>query len=558
MNRSVLALALLAALPAAHAAPWTYRGTLDDGGAPANGRYDLRLTLLDESAERIVVQPLTLFDVVVAEGRFAVEVDFGADLASAPPLRLKTEVQQGASGFVALGEPTRFDPKAASGGANWDLLGNAGTDPELNFVGTTDAVPLVLRAGNVQAMRLEPSIELVDGTPLTANVIAGSRANAVSEGVRGATVGGGGVPTGNSDPLFDFEGPNRVTDHYGTVAGGYNNQAGTDDPNLIDASFATVGGGARNRATGGASTVGGGQVNTASAGESTVAGGAANWAAGERSTIGGGFANSATATGSTVGGGSLNTAVGVHATVGGGESNLALGLASAVVGGTGNTAVGDYSAVPGGRFNCAGGDGSLAAGTRARVRPGAVDTSDGCLGVPASGDANGDEGTFIWADSQNSSVVSTGADQFVVRAQGGIWFGTTSTPSIPAGRFINTSTGAHLTSGGTWTNASSRTLKTGFSAIDAGAVLDRVLGLPVLRWRYTASPAEGEHLGPIAEDFRAAFGLGADGRSISTVDASGVALAAIQGLNARLQAENDALKARLAAIEAALASRGKR
>lgn len=555
MKRSALALALLSVLPAAQSASWTYRGTLADGGVPADGRYDIRLTLLDESARKVVVEPLTLHGVEVSHGRFAVEVDFGVDLTSAPPLRLKTEVQQGGSGFVALGAPTRFDAKAALGGASWGLLGNAGTDPTLNFVGTTDAQPLVLRAGNAQALRIEPSSVQVNGLPITANVIGGSLANGVSAGARGATIGGGGVPLGNSDPIFSAEAPNVATEHYATISGGYNNVAGNSNTNPVDAAFATIGGGARNVASGTGSTVAGGQVNTASGLESTVAGGAANVASGQRSTIGGGFVNVAVGSHSTVGGGFDNHASGEYSVVGGGRGNRALETGSVVAGGESSSAVGAFSVVPGGRLNCAGGAASFAAGTRAKVRPGATNGNPGCAGVASSNDADGDQGTFVWADSQTADVVSSGPDQFIVRARGGVWFGSNSSASVPAGRFINTSTGAFLSSGGTWTNASSRALKTGFAAIDPGAVLDRVLELPVLRWRYTGSPAEGEHLGPIAEDFRAAFGLGADGRSISTVDASGVALAAIQGLNARLEAENEALKARLAAIEARLAAR---
>ena len=42
-------------------------------------------------------------------------------------------------------------------------------------------------------------------------------------------------------------------------------------------------------------------------------------------------------------------------------------------------------------------------------------------------------------------------------------------------------------------------------------------------------------MGPMAQDFSAAFGLGEDDKHISTVDADGVALAAIQGLHQQLQ-----------------------
>ena len=114
-----------------------------------------------------------------------------------------------------------------------------------------------------------------------------------------------------------------------------------------------------------------------------------------------------------------------------------------------------------------------------------------------------------------------------------------------------TANGAKLTAGGSWTNGSSRLFKQGFAAIDPTEMLSKVVSLPITRWTYRNS-AEGEHIGPMAEDFQAAFGTGSDNQHIATVDADGVALAAIQGLNAKLEAENAALKARLAAIEAQL------
>ncbi|HQX26036.1 MAG TPA: hypothetical protein PLE37_13765, partial [Pseudomonadota bacterium] len=157
MTRTLLALALVAASAAAAADSWTYRGTLSDAGAPANGSYDLRLTLLDEARGSTVAGPLTLPGVMVRDGQFAAEVDFGLDLRKAPALALRTEVQQGGGGFVALGAPTHFDAKAALAGVCWDTEGNAGTDPALNFIGTTDAQPLVLRTRNAQSLRLEPS-----------------------------------------------------------------------------------------------------------------------------------------------------------------------------------------------------------------------------------------------------------------------------------------------------------------------------------------------------------------------------------------------------------------
>jgi hypothetical protein len=549
MTRTLLALALASVIGGAWAAPMTYRGTLTDGGRPANGQYDLRLTVLDASGRKALVPPVTLSGVRVIAGHFAVDVDFGLDPTALPEARLATEVRSSGGDFVALGTPTPV-AKAVTGSTPWTLDGNAGTDPAVNFIGTTDAQPLVLRTRNAQSLRIEPSGVLTAGLPITANVIAGSRANAVTAGVRGATIGGGGTPTGASDPDFELEGPNRVTDHYGTVAGGYNNRAGNDDSALSNRAFATVGGGLRNVASGSGSTIGGGQANTASGAESTIGGGALNESLGPWATISGGFENRANGLHSAVTGGLRNQALGETSTIIGGNTNTAHGGASTVGGGQANVAIGAFSTIPGGFGNCTGGDRSFAAGTQAKVRFSNASGAPTCPGGTSSGDTNGDEGTFLWADAQAVNFVSTGPNQFAVRAQGGVWFGTAGPVNIPTTAFIATSTGAFLSNGGTWTNASSRTLKTDFAPIDAGAILDRVLALPLSRWQYRNGGAEGQHLGPVAEDFRAAFGLGAaDGHSISTVDASGVALAAIQGLNQRLEAENEALKARLAVLE---------
>jgi hypothetical protein len=95
--------------------------------------------------------------------------------------------------------------------------------------------------------------------------------------------------------------------------------------------------------------------------------------------------------------------------------------------------------------------------------------------------------------------------------------------------------------GSTWINASDRNLKENFEEIDQQTILAKVLALPIARWNYKTD-ATSVHLGPVAQDFHAAFQLGADDRSIATVDESGVALAAIQGLNQKLEAQRGELK----------------
>jgi hypothetical protein len=218
-----------------------------------------------------------------------------------------------------------------------------------------------------------------------------------------------------------------------------------------------------------------------------------------------------------------------------GAGAVASGVGSAALGGghdeLPNRATGAYATTLGGIDNLAAGDFSLAVGQGARAMH---------------------DGARVFADNQDNLFASTGSNQFVARADGGFYFGRFGGVDIPTGRFINTSTGAHLTDGGAWTNSSSVALKSGFANIDVEAILDRVVRLPLSTWNYRASPHEGRHLGPTAEDFHASFGLGNTSAAISTVDASGVALAAIQGLHQRIEREaasEDAVQARLDALE---------
>lgn len=99
---------------------------------------------------------------------------------------------------------------------------------------------------------------------------------------------------------------------------------------------------------------------------------------------------------------------------------------------------------------------------------------------------------------------------------------------------------------------SDRNLKTEFAEIDAAEVLRKVVALPITSWRYRKDGPEVRHLGPMAQDFFAAFGLWNSDTMIFPLDASGVSMAAIQGLHARLvaaEAENAALRVRLERLE---------
>jgi hypothetical protein len=297
-----------------------------------------------------------------------------------------------------------------------------------------------------------------------------------------------------------------------------------------------------------------------------------------------------------------------------------------------------FSTIPGGRSNRVAADYAFAAGRRAKVNH---------------------DGTFAWADSTDSDFVSSGTNQFLIRASGGVGIGTTNpvadfhvngnslfqgTSLVPAATMssnllnlavgivsngfqngitfyensitkmslgydgtgsgdnnalriydnaavaqfsfelggnlglgvnnpsnaIDHVSGAKLTLAGVWSNASDVNRKTDFSAVDARAVLAKLTEMPVRSWRYTNESATIRHIGPTAQDFKSTFGLGIDDKSIGTVDADGVALAAIQGLNEKvesgkqkaeiriqkLEAENAELRNRLEKLEKLIQSHG--
>lgn len=87
-----------------------------------------------------------------------------------------------------------------------------------------------------------------------------------------------------------------------------------------------------------------------------------------------------------------------------------------------------------------------------------------------------------------------------------------------------------------------RAVKTDFGTVNCAEVLEKVAAMPIQTWRYKADGQELRHLGPFAQDFRAAFGLGMDDKHIAVVDATGVALAAIQGLNQKLEEKETRIK----------------
>lgn len=163
-------------------------------------------------------------------------------------------------------------------------------------------------------------------------------------------------------------------------------------------------------------------------------------------------------------------------------------------------------------------------------------------------------GCFIWADGTNQPLSSTTLNQFVVRSAGGFWLGKTGTVANINGAVdtINTDTGAHLTNTGIWTNNSDVNQKTGFREIDPVEILERLVAMPITTWKYKIEPDGITHIGPMAQDFARSFGLGMTENSIGTVDADGVAMAAIQGLYKLIEQRDGVIasqEARIADLE---------
>jgi hypothetical protein len=197
------------------------------------------------------------------------------------------------------------------------------------------------------------------------------------------------------------------------------------------------------------------------------------------------------------------------------------------------------------------------------------------LGYRATADANyavaigravsarGHEGAIVIGDGSTSdSLQASASNQFSLRAAGGIrmytnsartagvliqaYPGSASTPWTGCSNVqwvISASNCAYLSNGGAWTNVSDVNRKRGFAAVHGEDVLTRLRGMPITTWTYNTEGDEVRHLGPTAQDFHAAFGLGGDDRAhITTVDADGVALAAAQALEARTRAQADRIQ----------------
>ena len=183
---------------------------------------------------------------------------------------------------------------------------------------------------------------------------------------------------------------------------------------------------------------------------------------------------------------------------------------------------------------------------------------------------NGFQGTFIWSDGAAQASAdtfrNTANNEFAARATGGFRFRTN----------LGGTTGCNLPAGsGVFNCTSTRASKTNFEAVSGTDVLAKVRALPITTWNYISEGGKVRHLGPMAEDFYAAFGLGEGSKTIGIQDLASVSLAGVKALEERtaelqgkteeierlraevaaLRTANAALEDRLGAIEQKLAQK---
>ena len=433
------------------------------------------------------------------------------------PQGLKGDVgATGATGLQGIQGPVGAQgPQGTPGSADaWSLRGTSGTTAGINFIGTTDNKPLELRANNMMALKLTPS-------QWGASIVMG---------------GGGSTASGAT----------AVSMGYGTSASG-------------------------------AAAVALGEATTASGWESTALGERTK-ASGDYSTA---MGNGTSATNS------CSTAMGTN-TLAGGVASTAMGR---------NTKALATSSVAMGLWSTASGVNSLAQGYSSA----AAGSSSVALGYYAYADHGF---SFVWNDGSSGSsgdIHTTADNQFIIGASGGVgigaapgdalldiqgnsrinkhdlffregtdrnhgvgWYGAgklfgSASPDGPvlygySGGGLGCLSGGsqlalqwfangNVTVRGTLSQGSDRNVKTDFSPIDPGEVLGKVASLRLESWRYKSEADGIRHLGPVSQDFYAAFGLGEDDRHIATVDEGGVALAAIQGLNDAVQEKDRRIQA---------------
>jgi uncharacterized coiled-coil protein SlyX len=203
--------------------------------------------------------------------------------------------------------------------------------------------------------------------------------------------------------------------------------------------------------------------------------------------------------------------------VAGGEENTASGSLATVGGGEVNRASGSYATVGGGRYNTAAGQYSLAAGRQAK--------------------ANHD-GTFVWGDSQAADFASTGTDQFLIRAQGGVAVNTNS----PQSGYQITIQGSGYARSGSWVDGSSKRWKTNIERLQNALEKVRALRGVSYDWKEDGRHDIGLVAEEVAEVVPEVVRYEANGKDAIGVDYDhlvGLLVEAAKDLDRKIESEDD-------------------
>jgi hypothetical protein len=637
---------LHAAAPQAPGTAFAYQGYFTDSGKPADGLYDLSFRLLGDQYEVVAgggpmwsntdfLRPAagwTVEDVMVQDGQFQVDIDFGPAVVYDGSVRfLEVAVRAGASAgeFRILVPPHRLVPvpkalHANAAGAVTGLLSISNLPPSVArldlpqvfvarpaflppsgapfVVGLTDTVqqlsadlldgldssafwrrevkdgvssllspedlPVEVRVQNTRVLRLQEG-----DSNLGWSVVGGSAGNTVAPGVPGAVVGGG---RGNQI---------ETGAHYSSVLGGDGN---TISSNARDS---VIGGGTRQLI--GANSINAGifagfnnvvSSNSRFAGVLLGGGGrvgaSSDFAAvlsGEGNSIGTGAAYAAIASGrgcsiesgggyAFIGGGVRNvirTNCGSAAILSGGYNTIEQeALGSVLAGGSGNRIgpssfgaflgggqdnqiefFSSYSAILGGQANLVRSNAAWSA-----VLGGVGSVAGAPFAIAAGHNAKAEHsGSIVLADGQYADFASARANEFAVRASGGVRFETGGQGLVVDGEIRCVAL----------TLTSSRRFKTDIMPLEHA--LDRVNALRGVTYRWDEAHGGRVDVGFVAEEVEPVLPEAVvrepDGQNVAGIKAdrlTALTVEAVKELHRVVKAKDAEiveLRARLADIE---------
>jgi hypothetical protein len=592
----ILALAL-AGNALAQSSSFNYQGRLNDAGAAASGTFQFQFKLYDAAAGgNQVGQTLTDVPVTVSNGVFSVSLDFGAAFSGGDRY-LEVAVRKTASDFYTPLTPRQkinsapYANKATtadnfSGNLSGDVTGTQNATV-VNSVGGQSAANI---AGSVQAMNnatpnntanaivkrdangkfMTSGITFGDGTTLTtanvgaANLLSGQNAwTGQNTFVNGLSVNGTNV-LNVANPVSATDAANKAYVDVNTVRF----MPGAQQLTVGDANGTAAMINLRGQSTCCGANVGfadfkvfqnGSFLATGNLGMGTIPmegrGDRTMWYT-YKGAFRSGFAdtewNDANIGFYSWAGGTKSTASGLYS-LAFGDTNFARSTSS-IVFGSGNEVMGavgfsagsqnrvcdtygvafGYKAISGGPILADGKcdpDSFNSTGLAAIAMGYSVTASaDFTMAFGKYASNNGFTGTFVWSDASANAAIdtfkNTANNEFAARASGGFRFRTN----------LNGTTGCNLPAGsGVFNCTSSRYTKENFTAVKGTDILSKLRVIPVTSWNYIDEGARVRHIGPMAEDFFAQFGLGVGNTSIGVQDLAGVSIAAVKELDTQLQ-----------------------